>query len=52
MIVTRIKRKYVVVVLDITKLEKFKPIDLRLPANVKRVTGVLVTTSKPWPLQP
>jgi hypothetical protein len=46
MIVTRIKYKYAVVKVDINKLERFLPIDVRLPANVKRVTGVLVTASR------
>jgi hypothetical protein len=27
----------------VNKLERFKPFEIRLPANVKKVTGILVT---------
>lgn len=46
MVVTRIKYKYAIVVVNIDKLERFKPVEIRLPANVKRVTGVLVTATR------
>lgn len=39
------KRRVIVIKLDITRLEKYKPVEIRLPANVKKVTGVLATAS-------
>lgn len=46
MVTTRVKYKYVIVRMEIDKLERFKPAEIRLPANVKRVKGVLVTASR------
>ena len=45
MIVTKIKRKTIIVKLEVSKLERFKSIEIRLPANVKKITGILVTAS-------
>jgi hypothetical protein len=46
MIITRVRYKYTIVRVDVEKLERFKPIEIRLPANVKRVIGVLVTATR------
>ena len=45
MIVTKTKRRLIIAKLEVNKLERFKPFEIRLPANVKRVTGIAVTTS-------
>jgi hypothetical protein len=52
MITTRSKRKTIITKVEITKLEKFKPFEIRLPANVKKITGVLVTASAKWHPEP
>jgi hypothetical protein len=52
MIVTRTKRKIIITKLEVNKLERFRSIEIRLPANVKKVTGILVTASQAWPLEP
>jgi hypothetical protein len=52
MIVTKTKRKIIVVKFDVNKLERFKPFQIRLPSNVKKITGILVTTSASWQQQP
>lgn len=52
MIVTKTTRKIIIVKLEVNKLERFKPFEIRLPANVKKVTGILVTASATWPLEP
>jgi hypothetical protein len=46
MITTRIKRKIIVTKVEIKELERFKPIEIRLPSNVRKITGVLVTASR------
>lgn len=48
MITTRTKRRIIVVKFEVNKLERFKPFEIRLPSNVKKVTGILVTTSASW----
>lgn len=48
MITTRIKRKIIVTKVEIEKFERFKPFEIKLPANVKKVTGILVTASATW----
>ncbi|HEY9008090.1 MAG TPA: hypothetical protein VIM75_18240 [Ohtaekwangia sp.] len=48
MIVTKIKRKTRVAAVAISKPERYKPIDIRIPSNVTRITGILVTTSAAW----
>lgn len=48
MITTRTKRKIVVKKVEITELESFKAIEIKLPANVRKVTGILVTASESW----
>jgi len=45
MVITRTRRKIIVVTLEINKLERFKPFEIKLPANVKKVSGILVTIS-------
>lgn len=45
MIITKTKRKIIIAKLEITRLERFKPFEIRLPSNVKEITGILVTTS-------
>ncbi len=45
MIITKTKRKIVITKLEVTRLERLKPFEIRLPANVKKITGILVTTS-------
>ncbi|MBX2956301.1 MAG: hypothetical protein KF846_09100 [Cyclobacteriaceae bacterium] len=48
MIITKTKRRIIIAKLEVNKLERFKPFEIRLPANVKKVTGILVTTSATW----
>jgi hypothetical protein len=45
MITTRTKRKIIITRLEVTRLERFKPFEIRLPANVKKLSGILVTAS-------
>lgn len=45
MIVTKTKRRIIVTKLEVDKLERFRPFEIRLPANVKKVTGIAVTAS-------
>jgi hypothetical protein len=45
MIVTKVKRKRMVVKVEIRQHERFKPIEIRLPSNVTRITGIVVTAS-------
>ncbi len=52
MIITKTKRRIIIVKLEIDKLERFRPFEIRLPANVKRVTGIAVTTSAKWEPEP
>jgi hypothetical protein len=46
MITTKTRRKIIVAKFDIESFERFKPFDIKLPANVKKVTGILVTASQ------
>lgn len=48
MISTITKRKVIVTKIQVAKLERFRPIEIKLPANVKKVTGILVTASATW----
>lgn len=48
MIITKTRRKIIITKLELDKLERFKPFEIRLPANVKKVTGIAVTTSAKW----
>jgi hypothetical protein len=50
MIRTRTKRKIVIKKVEITQFEKFIPIEIKLPTNVKKVTGIMATTSDTWTL--
>lgn len=52
MIITKTKRKIIITKLEVSKLERFKSFEIRLPANVKKVTGILVTASATWHLEP
>jgi hypothetical protein len=45
MIITKTKRKILIVKLDVTRHERFKPFEIRLPSNVTIITGVLVTSA-------
>ena len=45
MIITKTKRRIIIAKLEVSKLERFKPFEIRLPANVNKVTGILVTTT-------
>jgi hypothetical protein len=31
--------------IEVNKLERFKPLEIKLPSNVRKVTGILVTAS-------
>jgi hypothetical protein len=46
MIITRAKRKIIIAKFDVDKLERFNFFEIRLPANVKKVTKILVTASE------
>ncbi|MEX1239458.1 MAG: hypothetical protein WEB30_07065 [Cyclobacteriaceae bacterium] len=46
MITTTIKRKIIVTKVEVTKMERFVPFEIKLPANITRVTGLLVTASR------
>ena len=48
MILTRTKRKIVITTVLISKPERYKTIDVRLPSNVTKITGILVTTTASW----
>ena len=48
MIVTKAKRRIIIAKMEIEKFERFKPFEIRLPANVTKVTGIAVTTSAKW----
>lgn len=50
-ITTLTKRKVIVLKVKIIKDERFKPFQITLPANVKRITGVQVTASAIWEMQ-
>jgi hypothetical protein len=46
MIITKTKRKIIITKFEVDKLERFKLFEIRLPANVKKVTKILVTASE------
>ena len=46
MIITKITRRFLITKVEINKMERFKPFEIRLPANVKKVTGIAVTVSR------
>ncbi len=48
MLITKTKRRIIITKLEVTKLERFKPFEIRLPANVRKVTGIAVTASAKW----
>lgn len=39
-------RKIVVATLEITALERYKQFEIKLPGGIKKITGIIVTTSK------
>jgi hypothetical protein len=43
MIITKTRRRIIIKKVSIDKLERFKAFEIKLPANVKKVTGVAVT---------
>ncbi len=45
MILTKIKRKIIVTKVEVSNLERFKPFEIKLPANVTKIKGILVTAS-------
>jgi hypothetical protein len=45
MITTRVKRKIIITKVEVSKLERFKPFEIKLPANVTKIKGVLVIAS-------
>ena len=47
MIVTKTKRRIIVKTVVVEYMTAYFPIEIRLPANVKEVTGVVVTNTKP-----
>jgi hypothetical protein len=44
-ITTTTKRKIIITKLEVIKLERFRPFEIRLPANARKLTGILVTAS-------
>lgn len=48
MITTKTKRKIIITKVEVNKFERFKPFEIKLPANVTKVTGILVTASATW----
>jgi len=48
MIVTKIKRRTIITTVQVSKPERYRPIDIRLPSNATCITGILVTTSASW----
>jgi hypothetical protein len=40
------KKKIVIHRLDITELERHRQFEIKLPANFKKITGVIITVSK------
>jgi hypothetical protein len=45
-VTTKTKRRIIIAKIVVNKLERFKPIEINLPSNVVKITGILVTTSK------
>jgi hypothetical protein len=41
----KVKRKILIYQMAIDTLERHKPFEIRLPAGVKKVTGIIVTAS-------
>jgi hypothetical protein len=46
MITTRVRRKVIIAKVEIEAFERFRLFDIKLPANVKKITGILVTESR------
>ena len=45
MIIAKTKRKIIITKFEVSKLERFKAFQIRLPANVKKLSAILVTAS-------
>jgi hypothetical protein len=39
------KKKYLIQILEISGLERHRQFEIKLPANIKRITGVIITTA-------
>jgi hypothetical protein len=39
------KRKYLIEVLEISQVERHRQFEIKLPANIKKITGVIITTA-------
>jgi len=48
MIVTKTKRRTIITTVQVSKPERYRPIDIRLPSNATCITGILVTTTASW----
>jgi len=42
----RKKKKYVVAIVEISQPERHKQFEIKLPSNVAKVTGVIITSSR------
>jgi|GEM_PF-1567834 len=42
----RKKKKYVVAIVEVRQPERYKQFEIKLPSNVAKVTGVIITSSK------
>jgi hypothetical protein len=40
------KKKYLIHTMEISQLERHKQFEIKLPSNVKKVTGVIITTGR------
>jgi hypothetical protein len=38
------KRKYLIQTIELNSLERFRQFEIKLPANVKKVTGIIIST--------
>ncbi len=47
MVTTRTKRKIIITKLDVNVPEPYITFEVRLPANITKVTGILVTYTQP-----
>lgn len=45
MITTKVKRKVIVATVEIKSYERTRAVDIKLPANVVKVTGIMATGS-------
>jgi hypothetical protein len=40
------KKKYLIHTMEISQLERHKQFEIMLPANVKKITGVIISTAR------